>query len=128
MRISELAKLSDVSSKTIRYYETIGLMPEPSRTFNGYRDYDQDDLDILIFIRRCRNLQIPLEQVKQLLLVRADKTASCQEVDLIIEQQLVTVRKTQDELAILEQALSSLSTCCQQDKVDTCEVLQRLSR
>lgn len=127
MKISQISKLSDVSSKTIRYYEDIGLMPEPSRNANDYREYDKSAIDKLIFIRRCRELQIPLEQIKQLVLVQIDKTASCHEVDKIIEEQLMKVRKTRKELALLEKSLSLLSKSCQQDRVGDCEILHQLT-
>ncbi|RXF07226.1 MerR family transcriptional regulator [Pseudoalteromonas phenolica] len=65
MKIAELSKLTQVTSKTIRYYEEIGLLPEPARAANGYRVYQQEDVERLSFIRRCRDLQIPLEEIKK---------------------------------------------------------------
>jgi len=128
MKISQIAKLSDVSSKTIRYYEDIGLMPEAPRNANDYREYDKSAIDKLIFIRRCRELQIPLEQIKQLVLVKIDKTASCHEVDRIIETQLIKVRKTRKELALLEKSLGMLAKSCHQDRVSDCEILHQLTK
>lgn len=61
MIISELAKRSGIPSKTIRYYEEVGLLPILARNGNGYRAYNKLDVDRLIFIRRCRELQIPLD-------------------------------------------------------------------
>ena len=52
MRIGELAATAGVTTKTIRYYESIGLLPEPARTPSGYRDYDETYADRLTFIRR----------------------------------------------------------------------------
>jgi len=84
MKINQLSKLTNVLSKTIRYYEDVGLLPKASRNSNGYREYSSNDVDNLVFIRRCRELQIPLEKIKILIQVQTDTTSSCNEVDLNI--------------------------------------------
>jgi len=126
MKINQLSKLTNVLSKTIRYYEDVGLLPKASRNSNGYREYSVDDVDCLVFIRRCRELQIPLEQIKVLIQVQTDKTSSCSEVDLLIEKQLGKVRKTISELSMLEKTLSTLATSCSNDIVGECEILKTL--
>lgn len=126
MKISHLAKQSGVPSKTIRYYEEIGLVPNAYRNSNGYREYAQVDVDRLAFIRRCRELHIPIEQIKKLVQVRMDEKAPCKEVDMLIARQLENVRHTMAELAILEQTLNTLAHSCQNDIVGECEILNRL--
>jgi len=126
MKINQLSKLTNVLSKTIRYYEDVGLLPQASRNSNGYRVYSIDDVERLIFIRRCRELQIPIEQIKVLIQVQTDKTSSCSEVDLLIEKQLEKVRKTISELSLLEKTLSTLATSCSNDVVGECEILKKL--
>jgi len=128
MKISQLAKLSGVPSKTIRYYEEIGLVPNASRNSNGYREYGQTDIEQLAFIRRCRELQIPIEQIKKLVQVRRDEKAPCKEVDMLIAQQLENVRHTMAELALLEQTLCTLAHSCQNVIVGECEILNRLQQ
>ncbi len=59
-----LAREAGVNVETIRYYENIELMPEPLRTGNGYRVYDEADLKRLSFIRRCRELGFSLDEVR----------------------------------------------------------------
>jgi len=128
MKISQLAKESGVASKTIRYYEDIGLLPEAYRNDNGYREYSTSDIERLVFIRRCRELQIPLEQIKTLIAVQVDQKSSCQEVDDLIEQQLEKVRKTIAELTLLEKTLHTLATSCPNDKVGDCQILKNLQQ
>lgn len=128
MKISQLAKVTNVASKTIRYYEEIGLLPAAYRNDNGYREYRASDMERLIFIRRCRELQIPLEQIKRLIAVQLDPKSSCQEVDALIEQQLGKVRKTIAELILLEQTLHTLATSCPNDKVGDCQILKNLQQ
>lgn len=128
MKINQLSKLTNVLSKTIRYYEDVGLLPKASRNSNGYREYSLVDVDSLIFIRRCRELQIPLEQIKVLIQVQTDKMSSCSEVDLLIEQQLEKVRKTISELSLLEKTLHTLSKSCSNDIVSECQILKNLKQ
>ena len=128
MKINQLAKLTNVLSKTIRYYEEVGLLPKASRNSNGYRKYSPVDIERLIFIRRCRELQIPLEQIKILIQVQVDKTSSCHEVDQLIEEQLEKVRKTISELSLLESTLHKLAKSCSNDIVGECEILKNLKQ
>ena len=128
MKINQLSKLTNVLSKTIRYYEDVGLLPKAYRNSNGYREYGSTDVERLVFIRRCRELQIPLEQIKILIQVQTDKSSSCREVDLLIEQQLEKVRKTISELSLLEKTLHTLATSCPNDIVGECEILKNLKQ
>ncbi|MEY8199278.1 MAG: Cd(II)/Pb(II)-responsive transcriptional regulator [Colwellia sp.] len=128
MKINQLSKLTNVLSKTIRYYEEVGLLPKASRHSNGYREYSSIDVERLVFIRRCRELQIPLEQIKVLIQVQTDKSSSCSEVDLLIEQQLEKVRKTISELSLLEKTLHTLATSCPNNIVGECEILKNLKQ
>ena len=65
--IGELARITDTRVETIRYYERIGLLPEPARTAGNYRAYSDRHMGRLSFIRRARSLGFPLDQVRQLL-------------------------------------------------------------
>jgi Cu(I)-responsive transcriptional regulator len=128
MKISQLAKESGIASKTIRYYEDIGLLPTAHRNDNGYRVYYASDIERLVFIRRCRELQIPLDQIKTLIAVQVDQRSSCQEVDALIGQQLENVRTTIAELTMLEQTLHTLVKSCSTDKVGDCQILKKLQQ
>jgi DNA-binding transcriptional MerR regulator len=67
MRISELAEKVGVPTSTVRYYERIGLLSEPSRTGSGYRDYDEESASRLLFVARARRLGLNCEQIAELL-------------------------------------------------------------
>ena len=126
MKISELAQASKVPTKTIRYYESIGLLAPASRAENGYRYYKPQDIDTLVFIRRCRELNIPIDIIKQLVEVQYNPKASCATVDSIIAEQLAKVRQTQIELSQLEQTLANLVSSCQSEIIQDCYILQSL--
>jgi DNA-binding transcriptional MerR regulator len=128
MKINQLATLTNVPTKTIRYYEEVALLPPPLRLSNGYRHYSDKDVERLVFIRRCRELQIPVDQIKVLIQVQNDETSSCKEVDLLIAQQLEKIRTTIAELSLLEQTLHSLTKSCQNDVISECGILKKLTQ
>ncbi|WP_102795154.1 MerR family transcriptional regulator [Bowmanella denitrificans] len=127
MQINQLAKQADVPAKTIRYYEDIGLLNPPVRAANGYRQYKSDDVHRLVFIRRCRDLQISLDDIRQMLAVQADNSAPCAQVDQIIQQQLTRVQVARQELEKLEHSLTTLANSCKRNRIDECGILHRLT-
>lgn len=127
MKISQLAKFTDVPTKTIRYYEDVGLLKPAKRAENGYRYYQAEDVQLLIFIRRCRDLNISLDEIKTLVQVQQQPDSSCETVDSMIAQQLTKVRKAQQELQKLERSLASLAQCCTSNKVENCMILSTLN-
>ena len=68
--IGDLARQARVNPKTIRYYEQIGLLPPPKREANGYRVYDESDVVRLQFIRHARALDLPLDDIEEILAFR----------------------------------------------------------
>ncbi|MBU2976883.1 MerR family transcriptional regulator [Alteromonas sp. C1M14] len=126
MKIQEAAKQSGVKPKNIRYYEDIGLLPAASRDANGYREYSKTDIERLVFVRRCRDLQIPIKELKALLNTQVNAQSSCGEIDHIIMNQLQRVQRRLKELTKLEETLSELAHSCRKDQVAHCEILQKL--
>jgi DNA-binding transcriptional MerR regulator len=80
LTISQLAKQAQVTVETVRYYERRGLLPEPPRRTSGYRQYSQDDLAYLQFIRRAQTLGFSLNEIAELLALRVDPATSCHDV------------------------------------------------
>ncbi len=126
MKIGELSAASCVPAKTIRYYEEIGLISPAGRNESGYRQYGKGDVATLIFIRRCRELNITIDDIKQLLEAQQNPKASCAVVDEKIEKHLNRIRQTQNELALLEQSLSSLAASCASHNIEDCSILHQL--
>lgn len=109
MKIGELAELADVSSKTIRYYESIGLLEDPPRTESGYRQYDDRAVDRLQFIRDAQATGLTLGEIASVLELKEAGQGTCahttellerhlHEIDSQIER-LVQARTTLRELA-----------------------------
>jgi MerR family copper efflux transcriptional regulator len=126
MQIKQLASVTGVNAKTIRYYEEIGLLPEAQRGDNGYRYYREKDVVSLNFIRRCKELRMPLADIKRLVAVQSDGNAPCEQVDRLIAQQLEKIHIALYELQQLEQNLQSLANCCDHKQIKNCEILQHL--
>ncbi len=92
MRIGELAERAAIKVDTVRYYEKAGLLPLPPRRPNGYRDYGIAHLERLAFIRHCRALDMPLDDVRQLLDLLAHPSADCQDANRLVDEQLARVQ------------------------------------
>lgn len=115
--IGKLAKTAGVNTPTIRYYEEIGLLPKADRTASGQRAYGAEDLERLVFIRRCRDFGFSIDQVRLLagLSISADK--DCREVGDIARAHLREVQNKLVELRALELSLQGFvaqcdSVCC----------------
>lgn len=109
MKIHELSKQSGIHLETIRYYEKMGLMPEPKRLANGYRDYDEASLKQLKFIKTCRELDFSLAEIKYFNALKTQQSQHC-EVDSMLAKHLVSVEEKIAELTEIKHFLQSLIT------------------
>ncbi|MEO3784682.1 MerR family transcriptional regulator [Actinocorallia sp. B10E7] len=103
MRIGELAALVGVSTRTVRHYHGLGLLPEPERRHNGYREYRLRDAVLLARIRRLAELGVPLEEIREV--TAGDRGRELREVlleldaDLARQQEAIAARR--ERLALL---------------------------
>jgi DNA-binding transcriptional MerR regulator len=101
MFIQELAKRSGVPAKTIRYYESIGLLPEPQRAENNYRQYATEAVERLSFIVSARSLGFSLAEISQFLAARDAGTLPCKRVLDSFDQRILDIdRRIADLLAL----------------------------
>jgi MerR family Zn(II)-responsive transcriptional regulator of zntA len=91
MRIGELAAATGTTTKTLRFYEGAGLLPPPERTASGYRDYRQEAVARLDFIRRGRAAGLTLAQIREVLDIRDTGTAPCRHVEQLLEVRLAAL-------------------------------------
>jgi DNA-binding transcriptional MerR regulator len=106
MRIGELARECNVNPKTIRYYEALGLLPKPTRTPSGHRTYSARDLERLRFIRRARQIGLPLASIRQI--ASCAEAGSCEHLrprlkELIARQLAEIADRIKDLLALQEE-------------------------
>jgi DNA-binding transcriptional MerR regulator len=100
MNIGELVRATDTKPETIRYYEQIGLLPEPPRTAGNYRDYTADHVSRLTFTRRARELGFSIEQIRTLLALADEKEQSCDAVDAIARAHLGEIKRKLADLGV----------------------------
>lgn len=128
MKIGEMAKHVGIPVETVRYYEKIGLLPEPDRDASGYRSYRSHHLDRLLFIRRCRTLDMAQEEIRELIRLADQPEADCSNVDALLARHLEHVRERLSELRRLEQTLEQLQSACSEGRtVSECGILDGLS-
>jgi DNA-binding transcriptional MerR regulator len=122
--IGELAKATGTKAETVRYYERIGLLPEPARTSGNYRAYARPHLERLSFIRR--DLGFSLDQVRALLRLADDREQSCDEVDRIAKLHLTEVDRKIADLVSLGSELRQLIDKCRHGTIAECRILEAL--
>jgi len=108
MHISELAKASGASTKTIRFYEETGLLPPAQRAENGYRLYGKDDVRRLRFIRNARSLGFSLDDLKEVLALRDQGEAPCRYVAHLLEAKAAEIEERIRQLQELQHDLQQL--------------------
>jgi MerR family mercuric resistance operon transcriptional regulator len=127
LTIGRLAALSRVNLETIRYYERIGLMPEPGRSGGGHRLYEDEHRRRLSFIRRARELGFRIEEIRALLDLAQPQRRSCADVRAVAVQHLEDVRAKIVDLARLEAALAAtVNRCSTNGAAPSCPVLEVL--
>ncbi len=124
--IGELSRLSGVKIETIRYYEKIGIMPEPGRTPSGYRQFGHQHLKRLSFVRKSRNLGFTLKEVRALLSMVDQDNFSCGEIHAITLEHLAEIDAKMAALRKLKSVLGRMANQCSQGDVPECPVIDAL--
>lgn len=126
LTIGNLSRRTGTKVPTIRYYEQIGLMPEPGRTDGGQRRYDAAALDRLSFVRHARQLGFSLDAIRELLDLADNPDHDCNDVDVIAQRQLRQVEQRIARLEALRGELQRMLHQCAGGKTSDCRVLEVL--
>ena len=126
LTIGTLGKKTGTKVQTIRYYEQIGLMPEPGRTEGGQRRYGHAELDRLAFIRHSRQLGFSLEAIRELLDLSDDPDRPCHEADSIARRQLKQIEQRMARLEALRNELERMVHESCVGNTSDCRVLEVL--
>ncbi|SIQ23374.1 Cu(I)-responsive transcriptional regulator [Marinobacterium stanieri] len=127
MNIGKASEASGVSAKMIRYYESIELIPEVSRTAAGYRDYSDKDVHRLRFIRRARDLGFSVDQMSELLALWQDRDRASADVKRIALEHVAELERKAQQLMEMSETLSHLAGNCQGDSRPDCPIINELS-
>ena len=132
LKIGDLAERTGTSAPTIRYYEQIGLLRPPARQGGGQRVYSRADVERLTFIRRCREFDFSIDQVRALVATMQDPKSSCMDARDMAAEHLTAVRAKMRELRALERSLvafvKSYDTSCAGGPGPECVILDDLAK
>jgi len=125
LTMGALAAAAEVGRETVRFYERKGLIPEPPRTRHGHRRYPAESVGRLRFIRRAQAIGFTLAEIGELLALRVDEVAACEQVEARAREKLVDVAEKVNELRQMESALRRLVEACQaREPTSDCPILQ----
>lgn len=128
MTIGDAAKASGVSAKLIRYYESIGLIPEAGRTASGYRVYSANEVNVLRFIKRARTLGFGIERIQHLVGLWQDRTRCSAEVKRVALAHVAELEAKIAELQAMADTLTELADACHGDDRPECPILKDLAQ
>lgn len=125
--IGELSRRTGVKVTTIRYYESIGLMPEAPRTQGKRRLYDRSAVDRLGFIRHARELGFEVDSIRELLNLSSEPQRSCAKVDALAREHLKAVSSRIARLQALKKELETMIRSCAKGRIAECRIIDVLS-
>lgn len=127
MTIGAVAKATNVGVQTLRYYERRGLLLPPQRTASGYRQFPEDVVRRVRFIRRAQGLGFTLEEIGELLTLRVQRGRSCADVERTARHARDRLRQRLVEMQGFERALTRLIHACEAGRTtDECPILQAI--
>jgi MerR family mercuric resistance operon transcriptional regulator len=128
IRIGDLSHRTGCNIETIRYYERVGLLPQPPRSPSRYRLYDIDDVRRLMFVRRSRELGFSLDEVRTLLALSAkSEQEACSEVRELAAHHLEDIRAKIADLRAMERVLADAVRRCNAGETPGCPLIDSLT-
>lgn len=124
--IGEAARRSQVSSKMVRHYELLGLLPGIVRTDAGYRLYSDKDVHTLRFIKRSRDLGFSMLEIAELLKLWQNRRRSSADVQKIALRHVHDLQQRMAEMQVMKKTLENLVQCCKADHRPDCPILDEL--
>lgn len=127
LTIGQVARQAGVGVETVRFYERQGLIEEPTRSASGYRQFDEEVVDRLRFIREAKELGFTLGEIKELLSLKLDHSSSCGEVKGRAEAKIADIEEKIRTLQRMKRALVKLTKACSGDgPTSECPILESL--
>ena len=126
--VGEAARMSNVSAKMVRHYESLGLLPTVFRTDSGYRQYTDKEVHTLRFIRRARDLGFSMAEIAELLALWQNRRRPSSSVKRIASEHVAALDAKMAEMAAMRKTLQHLVHCCHGDERPDCPILDELAR
>jgi MerR family transcriptional regulator, copper efflux regulator len=127
MNIGQASAATGVSAKMIRHYESLGLLGAVARSDGGYRQYDEQALHSLRFIRRARDLGFGLDEIEQLLALWADRRRASAEVKALATRHVADLEQRIQRMQAMQRTLQQLVHACHGDGRPDCPILDDLA-
>ena len=127
VNIGEAAKLSGVSAKMVRHYETLGLLPRVGRTDSGYRQYSQAEVHTLQFIKRSRELGFSMDEIAGLVSLWQNRRRTSASVKRIAQKHADDLAQRIEAMQAMQRTLQHLIHGCHGDDRPDCPILDDLA-
>ena len=127
MNIGEAAARSGVSAKMVRHYESLGLLPRVARTEAGYRQYGDNEVHTLRFIRRARDLGFSMAEIGELLKLWSNRRRASADVRRLAERHVQDLERRIAEMSSMKRTLEHLVHCCHGDERPECPIIDQLA-
>lgn len=129
MTRGDVAERADVGRETVRYYEKRDLIPKPSRTAAGYRQYTSEHVKRIRFVKRAQELGFTLKEIGELLSLRADPAIDSADVKKQAEAKVAEVEKKIRDMRRIKEALTSLiASCGGSEPTADCPIMEAMQR
>lgn len=126
LMIGDVARETATKVTTVRFYESIGLLPAPPRTDSGRRTYERGDVQRLHFIRNGRRLGFSIEEIRSLIDLQENPVRNCAEASTIAARHLANVEEKLSQLAALRNELKTFAHSCNRSSVAECKVIRAI--
>jgi Cu(I)-responsive transcriptional regulator len=128
VNIGDAARLSGVSAKMVRHYESLGLLPRVTRTDSGYRQYSEAEVHTLRFIKRARALGFSMEEIGELVGLWQNRRRASANVRRVAQKHADDLAQRIAAMQEMQQTLAHLIHCCHGDERPECPILEELAR
>ena len=127
--IGQVAKQSGVSVETIRFYEKEGLIEKPERKESGYRQFNEEAIKRLAFIRKAKSLGFTLNEIQELLSLKSNESGDCENVKQLAGEKLVDIEQKINSLKRMKRVLNNLVDQCPGNGAKSnCPILEALDK
>jgi Cu(I)-responsive transcriptional regulator len=126
MRIGTAAEKAGVNVQALRYYERRGLLPRAPRRTSGYREFPDDAVRVVRFVKRAQDLGFTLDEIEELLRLRNDTRRDRRRIRTVAGNRLLDINQKITELKAMKNALAHLIHCCQKGATLECPIIEAL--
>ena len=128
VNIGDAARLSGVSAKMVRHYESLGLLPRVGRTDSGYRQYAETEVHTLRFIKRARDLGFSMDEISELVGLWQNRRRASANVRRVAQKHAEDLAHRIEAMQEMQRTLQHLIHCCHGDERPDCPILDALAR